>query len=63
MFVLVVTWSEPESGVEVFGPYTTKSAAEKAIPKVKPQFINEDVDPDEPPEDVEFHVKKATKPR
>lgn len=56
-FVLVVTWDEPESGVEVYGPFASKTAAETQISKVKKDYVNEDVDPSEPPEDVQFWVK------
>ena len=57
-WVLVVTWDEPESGVDVRGPFFTKAMAEQAIDKVKKDYINEDVDPTEPPEDVQFWLKE-----
>jgi len=40
LWCIAITWSEPEDGVAVWGPYESEDAAKAALPNVKPYLVN-----------------------
>ena len=54
MYAILVTWSEPEEGAVVYGPYPDEDTAADTIASVQLDFMNSGVLPD----DVEIAVKR-----